>query len=95
MEDFNFYTYYEEKDKIKIYCEDIQNFFEETFNIKIESVDFDQNYNVVLYIEHTTNKMNTNDLEKAILKMIIHLNDVEVRNMKIVLAFNAKDTELI
>ena len=48
MQEYDFYIYDDEKDKIKIYGEDLQNYFVEKFNIKIESVDFDQNQNVIL-----------------------------------------------
>lgn len=95
MEEYNFYIYDEEKDKIKIYCEDLHNYFETKFDINIESVDFDQNYNVVLFMEHSTRKQKSDKLEREILKEIKHLNDVEIRNMKIVLIFSSKEIELL
>lgn len=94
MIDYNFYIHDEEHDKIKLYCEDLHNYFEDNYGIKIESVDFDQNYNVVLFMEHLTKKIKSDELEKRLLKEIVHLNDVEIRNMKIVLIFDCKEIEL-
>lgn len=95
MEEFNFYVYDSKIDKMKIYSEDIQEYFDLNFNVKVESLDFDQNQNVVLYIEQLISKTDKTELEKSIMKKIPHLNDVEVRNMKIVLMFSCKEIELI
>lgn len=94
MKEFDFYSYDEEKDKIKIYSEEIQNYFNLGYNIDIKSIDFDENQNIVLYIEHSRNMLSTSDLEKEILTLIEHLNDVEVKNMKIVLIFDSKEIEI-
>jgi len=92
MKDYDFYIYDEEKDKMKIYCEDLHNYFETNFNIKIDSIDFDTQFNVILYCEQLPTE-NIN-LEKILLKQIHHLNDIEFRNMKIILYFNCKEIEL-
>lgn len=94
MEEYDFYEYYENEDKIKVYGEDISNYFESNYNIIVDSIDFDDNQNVILYIEDTRNKIITSELEKDLLKSIEHLNDVEVRNMKIVLTFDCNKIEL-
>lgn len=94
MEEYNFYEYYENEDKIKVYGEDISNYFESNYNIIVDSIDFDENQNVILFIEDTRNKIVTSELEKELLKSIEHLNDVEVRNMKIVLTFDCNKIEL-
>lgn len=94
MKDYDFYIYDEEKDKMKIYCEDLHNYFEINFNIKIDSIDFDAQYNVILYCEQLPTNSESVRLEKILLKKIQHLNDIEVRKMKIVLYFNCKEIEL-
>ena len=92
MKDYDFYIYDEKQDKIKIYSEDLHNYFENNFNIKIDSIDFDKQYNVILYCEQLPTK--NVELEKILLKRLQHLNDIEFRKMKIVLYFNCKDIEL-
>ena len=93
MNEFNFYDYYKDVDQIKIYSEDIYNYFEENYKIIIDSIDFDQNQNVVLYIEDLRNSKSP-DLEKKLLEKIEHLNDVEVRDMKIILTFDCTEIQL-
>lgn len=94
MKEFDFYRYFEDEDKIKIYSEDISNHFEKYYNIIIDSIDFNYEQNVVLYIEGLKNNIIPSELEKKLLDEIEHLNDVEVRNMKIILIFDCKEIEL-
>jgi uncharacterized protein YprB with RNaseH-like and TPR domain len=94
MIEFDFYSYDEDKDRIKIYSEEVQNYFSSTYYIDIETVDFDENQNIVLYIEHSRNKINPSELEGTLLENFKHLNDVEVRNMKILLTFDSKEIEI-
>ena len=94
MKESNFYDYYEQEDKIKIYSEDIYNFFKYNYEIIIDSIDFDENQNVILYVEDLKNDIIKSELEKKLLEQIEHLNDVEVKNMKIVLNFDNKEIEL-
>lgn len=93
MEEFDFYVYNKDKDNIKIYCEELHNFFQDTFNIDIESVDFDKNQNVILYIEYHKH-LNISNIEKYLLDKMEHLNDVQIREMKIILTFDCKEIEL-
>lgn len=90
---YDFYEYQEDKDKINIYSEELQFFFQNAFGLNIESIDFDPNQNVVLYIEHNT-KINSELIEKYLVDKIEHLNDVEIRNMKIILIFDSKEIEI-
>jgi len=92
MKEFNFYDYYEDKDKIKIYGDELHDFFK-TYNINIDSVEFDDKSNVVLYIQKLP-KLDEKKLEKDILKKIEHLNDIEIRKTKIVLIFGVKEIEI-
>ena len=92
MEEYKFYDYFE--DKLKIYGDDIHNYFENNYNIKIQTIDFDHNQNVILYIEKVKNDIVVDLLEKRLLKDIDHLNDVEIKNMKIILSFDCKEIEL-
>lgn len=92
MKEYNFYEYYKENDKIKIYGEDISNYFESNYNIIIDSIDFDKNQNVILHIEDL--KMSSLYLEKKLLDEIEHLNDVEVTNFNIILIFDCEDIQL-
>ena len=94
MIEFDFYSLEEERDKIKIYCEELQHFFSTKYNIVVESVDFDKNQNVILYIEQLKNISDFSKIEKRLMKDIQHLNDVEVRNMKIILTFDKIEIEL-
>jgi len=94
MKEYNFYEYCESEDKIKIYSEDIQKYFKINYNIIVNSVDFDQYQNVILYIEDAKNKIVNSDLEKILLGKIDHLNNVIVKNMKIILTFDCKDIVL-
>lgn len=93
MTDYNFYEYNKDIDQIKIFSEDIYNYFEENFKIIIDSIDFDQNQNVVLYIEDLRNSKSS-ELEKYLLKKIEHLNDIEIRDMKIILTFDCTEIQL-
>ena len=93
MKEFDFYDYYEYIDKIKIYSEETYKFFESNYNIIIDSIDFDKDQNVILYIEDLKNIL-FSELEKTLLAKIEHLNDVEVRIMKIILTFDAKEIEI-
>lgn len=93
MKEYNFYEYNYPHDKIKIYSDDIHNYFE-GYNIFIDSVDFDENQNVILYIEDLRLDIDKSKLEKTLLSEIEHLNDVEIRNMKIVLTFDCKEIVL-
>ena len=94
MKEYDFYEYFEPNDKLKIYSDDLYNYFESKYNIIIDSIDFDQNQNVILYIEDVRNKIVSIELEKNLLEIFEHLNDVEVRSMKIVLTFDCKEIEL-
>jgi hypothetical protein len=91
MKEFDFYEYYKEDDTIKIYGEDIYNYFELNYKIIIDSIDFDKNQNVVLHIEDL--RMSSLYLERKLLDNIEHLNDVEVTDIEIVLFFDC--TEII
>jgi hypothetical protein len=92
MIEFDFYDYYEDKDKIKIYGDELHDFFK-SYNIDIDSVEFDDKYNVVLYIQKLP-KLDEKKLEKDILKKIEHLNDIEIKKTKIVLIFGVKEIEI-
>lgn len=92
MKEIKFYEYYKDKDKIKIYGDELHDYFE-NFGINIESIDFDEKFNVILYIQKSP-KLDERRLEKEILKRIEHLNDIEIRKTKIVLTFGTKDIEL-
>ena len=94
MKEYDFYDYYENDDRIKIYSEDIYNYFESNYDIIIDSIEFDENENVVLYIEDLNNTIINSELEKTLLEKIEHLNDVEVRKMKIILIFDSTEIEL-
>jgi len=89
-----FYDYWENDDKIKIFSDDIYNFFESKYDIIIDSTDLNQYQNVILYIEDLRIKMTPSELEKNLLEEIEHLNDVEVRKTKIILIFDCKEIEL-
>lgn len=93
MKEFNFYDYDSHLDKINIYSDELFDFIYSKFNIIVDSVDFDDNNNVVLYIEQMKN-INTFKLEKKILNSIEHLNDVEIKNLKIVLIFDCENIEI-
>lgn len=93
MKEFNFYEYDSNLDKINIYSDELFDFIYSKFNIIVDSIDFDNDNNVVLYIEQIKNK-NTFKLERDILNSIEHLNDVEVRNLKIVLVFDCENVEI-
>jgi len=94
MEEYEFYEYYEDDCLIKIYSEDVKNYFESKYNIIVNSVDFDQNQNVILYIEQIINQIVRLELEKNLLTEIKHLVDIEIRNMKIILIFDCDKMEL-
>ena len=94
MKEYNFYEYYEEDDKIDLYSEDIQIYFDLQYNILINSIDFDSYQNVVLYIENNKKTTTSSQLEKRLLEEIEHLNDVEVKDMKIILTFDCDKIEL-
>lgn len=93
MKDYKFYDYDKNNDTIKIYGDDISNYFQQNFDIIIDSIDFDEKQNVILYIEDIKNK-NVIKLEQKLLKSIEHLNDVEIKKTKIILTFNTKEIEL-
>ena len=63
-----FYDYWENDDKIKIFSDDIYNFFESKYDIIIDSTDLDQYQNVILYIEDLRIKMTPSELEKNLLE---------------------------
>jgi hypothetical protein len=94
MKEYDFYKYDEYTDSIKLYCENIQSYFESHYKIIVNSIDFDTFQNVVLYIEDTRSTIISSELEKQLLEEIEHLNDAEVRNMKIVLIFDCNQIEL-
>jgi hypothetical protein len=94
MEYHDFYKYDENKDNIKIYSDEFQEFFLYKFNILINSIDFDSKLNVVLYIEDIKSDISISKLEKIILNEIEHLNDVEIKKTKIILTFDATRIEL-
>jgi len=89
-----FYDYCENDDKIKIFSDDIYNYFESNYDIIIDSTDLDQDQNIILYVEDLRIKMTPSELEKTLLEDIEHLNDVEVRKTKIILIFDCKEIEL-
>jgi len=92
MIEYDFYDYYPDKDKIKIYGDELTSFFE-NYGITVDSVEFDDKLNVILYVQKNP-KLDVKELEKDILKKIEHLNDIEIRKTKIVLYFNVNDIEL-
>ena len=94
MEEYKFFKYFEETNKLKIYINKIHNYFEYHYNIIIETIDFDQNQNVILYIENKKSDITTDVLEKLLLNDINHLNDIEIKNMKIILTFDCKEIEI-
>ncbi|MCK9416786.1 hypothetical protein M0Q97_09035 [Candidatus Dojkabacteria bacterium] len=93
MKDYKFYEYDENNDTIKIYGDDISNYFLQNYVIIIDSIDFDECKNVILYIEDIKNN-NIVELEQKLLNSIEHLNDVEIKKTKIILTFNTKEIEL-
>jgi hypothetical protein len=93
MIEFDFYNYIAELDKINIYSDELYDFIYSKFNIIVDSVEFDIDNNIVLYIEDMKN-INTFKLEKDILNSILHLNDVEIKNLKIVLMFDCENIEI-
>jgi len=93
MANYNLYTYDSEKNKIKIYSEETQSYLKQ-FGIEIGSIDFDKNFNIIIYIAQLS-KIETQKFEKYILENNTHLNDVEIRNMKMILKFNCKDIEIL
>jgi len=94
MKEFDFYNYYENIDKIKIYSEELQKYFESNFDIIIDSVDFDRNQNVILYTEDIKDESLLLDLEKKLLDSIEHLNRLEIKKTKIILTFDNSEIEL-
>ena len=94
MKEYDFYKYYENIDKIKIYSDDIQKYFENNFNIIIDSIDFDQNQNVVLYTEDIKDESLFLELEKKLINDVEHLNNVEIKKTKIILTFDSKEIEI-
>ena len=92
MKEFKFYEYIADIDKIKIYGDELHNYFEK-YGINIETIDFDDKQNVVLYIGQLP-KLDEKKLEKEILNKFEHLNDIEIRKTKIVLIFDSKLIEL-
>jgi hypothetical protein len=92
MKDYKFYDYDENNDIIKIYGDDMSNYFSKNFEIVVDSIDFDKYKNVILYIEDI--KKNEISLEQDLLNSIEHLNDVEIKKTKIILTFNTKEIEL-
>lgn len=93
MKDYKFYDYDENTDIIKIYGDDMSNYFSEKFDIIVDSIDFDKYKNVILYIEDIK-KRDIISLEQELLNSIEHLNDVEIKKTKIILTFNTKEIEL-
>lgn len=94
MIEYNFYNYYGNEDKIKIYCEDLCKYFI-IKNIIINSIDFDKNKNVILNIEKSIDDNDVSShLEKTLLKEIYHLNDIEIKNSVITLIFDSMKIEL-
>lgn len=89
-----FYEYYKSEDKMKIYGDDLYSYFKDHHNIIVDSIDFDQYENVILYIEDIKNYVINSELEKKLLANIEHLNDVIVKNTKIILMFECKDIVL-
>jgi hypothetical protein len=94
MKEYDFYDYYKTDDKIKIYSENIYDYFNNNYKIIIDSVDFDKNQNVVLFIEGLRNVSNVSELEKELLEKIEHLNDIEIKNFKIILKFDCENIQL-
>lgn len=93
MIEYDFYNYYENIDKIKIYSDEIQKYFEYNFDIIIDSVDLDINQNVIAYIEDYT-QLNIEDIERKLMSDIEHLNAIEVKKTKIILTFDSKEIEI-
>jgi len=94
MKEYSFYNYYEDEDKINIYSDDVYDYFNLNYNIIIGSIDFDQNQNVILYIENNIGELINPELEKKLLDEIKHLNDVEIKKTKIVLSFDVNKIEI-
>lgn len=93
MIEYNFYIYYDDIDKIKIYCEDISNYFI-IKNIIVNSINFDDQKNVIVNIMEPIDDEISSFLEKTLLNEIHHLNDVEIQDMKIILKFDVSEIEL-
>ena len=105
---YKFYEYNEIDDKIKIYGDGLCVYFKkkdpgqsikrlgevDPHDIIVDSIDFDQYDNVILYIEDIKNYIINSELEKKLLTDIEHLNDVIVKNLKIILTFECKDIVL-
>ena len=94
MKEFDFYDYYENFDKIKIYSDNIQKYFESNFNIIVDGVDFDQNQNVILYTNNIKDDLLYLELEKKLLNDVEHLNRIEIKKTKIILTFDSAELEL-
>ena len=94
MQEYDFYNYIEDKDKIIIYTDELNNYFDVNCNIIIKTIDFDENQNVVLFIEHSRNHIEFSKIAKKLLENFQHLNNVEIKDMKIILTFNSKKIEL-
>ena len=99
MTEFDFYDYYEENDKIVIYGELLHEYFISKYNIIIDSIDFDKDQNLILYIEPRFEqseefKNKSSELEKQLLEEILHLNDAEIKNSRIVLTFDCNKIEI-
>lgn len=91
---YYFYEYDKLNDKLNIYGDDISSYFEKIYNIIIDSIDFDENQNVILYIEDINNKELESIIEKSLITNFQHLNDVEIKKTKIILTFDCKEIEL-
>lgn len=93
MIEYNFYDYYDDIDKIKIFCEDLCNYFI-IKNIIVNSINFDNQENVIVNIMDPIDDNLSSFLEKTLLNEIHHLNDVEIQNMMIILKFDVSEIEL-
>lgn len=99
MIEFDFFDYYEESNKIIIYGESLHEFFNSQYGIIIDTIDFDNNQNVILFIEPRFEqsiefKKKSSKLEKKLFNNIKHLNDVEIKNSRIILTFDSDNIEL-
>lgn len=93
MKEYDFYNYYEDEDKIKIYSDEIQKYFEFNFDIIIDSIDVDIVGSVIVYIEDIKQDL-IEEIERKLISKIDHLNEVEIKKTKIILVFNTDKIEI-
>jgi hypothetical protein len=94
MDEYSFYEYNEEEDKINIYSENIYEYFNSNYDLIIGTIDFDHNQNLVLFVENIIDESTSIYLERKLLEKIKHLNDVEIKKTKIILIFDVNKIEI-